>query len=84
MNQYETAADLIRADKLQGPVDLYRVLLTIKNGFANGKATLGCYAITKAEAKRAGIKWSFVINSVEVLGLKIENRHGRHGHMISI
>ena len=84
MNQYETAADLIRAHKLQGPVDLYRALLTIKHGFANGKSTLGCYAITKAEAKRAGIEWSFVINSVEVLGLKIENCHGRHGHMISI
>lgn len=80
---FHDAAELIRSDKLGGPTDLYRALLTVKNGFGNGVTRLGQYSITKAEARRAGIDWPFVVNSVEVLGLKIENRVGRHGHSIS-
>ncbi len=80
---YETPAEMNRADKLQGPAELYRVLLTIKNGFVNG-CRIGCYSITKAQAKKAGIEWSFLENSCAVLGLKLGNRCGRYGHMISL
>jgi len=84
MQAFHSAADLITADKLQGPADLYAAMLTVKNGFSNGLTSMGCYIITKAQAKRAGIDWSFVVNSAAVLGLKLENRHGWHGHMISL
>lgn len=83
MTAFENAQDLIRAERLQGPTDLYRVLLTIKNGFGNGITELGCYAITKAQAKQAGIKWSSVVDMVSILGLKMDNRCGRWGHTIS-
>lgn len=72
----------ISANKLQGPADLYDQLLGLKNGFADG-STLGCYSITKGQAKAAGVEWSFVVQSVGVLGLEMSNRHGRHGHSIS-
>lgn len=81
---FHSAADLIRAADLQGPCDLYAALLTVKNGFANGASKLGCYCFTKTEIKRAGIAWSFVVQSCELLGLKLENRHGRRGHMVSL
>lgn len=82
MKAFPTAADLIRADNLQGPCDLYSVLLTIKNGFADG-GKLGSYPITKAQAAKAKIEWAFVQLCCETLGLKLENRHGKHGHLIS-
>lgn len=77
------ATQLIRASSLQGPADLYEQLLALKHGFANG-SKLGHYSITKKQAKDAGIEWSFVIDSAAILGLKVENRHGRHGHSISL
>lgn len=73
----------ISAANLQGPADLYSQLLALKNGFSNG-GTLGHYSITKAQAKTAGITWEFVVASCEVLGLKLDSRHGRHGHSISV
>lgn len=76
------ATQHIAPSNLQGPADLYEQLLALKNGFANG-CTLGCYSITKKQAKAAGIDWTFVVSSVEILGLKMENRHGMHGHIIS-
>ena len=84
MQPYTNASELKNAASLQGPADFYQVLLTIKHGFSNGVSKLGSYSITKASAKRAGIPWDFVINSVTLLGLKIENRHGIHGHIISL
>lgn len=84
MNPLTNFSEFKRADCLQGPADLYVILLTVKHGFANGESKLGHYSITKAQAKRAGIDWSFVISAVEILGLRIENRHGRHGHAIFI
>ena len=83
MEAFNAVTDLISAEDLSGPTDFYRALLTVKNGFANGLTKLGCYCFTKAEVKRAGIEWSFVVQSCEVLGLKLENRHGRRGHMVS-
>ncbi len=83
MQAFNSPAKMIRAQNLQGPADLYAAMLTVKNGFSNGMATLGCYTITKAQAKRAGIDWEFVVSSAQLLGLKLENRHGRHGHMVS-
>jgi hypothetical protein len=83
MQAFQSASDLIRAEELKGPSDLYAALLTVKNGFANGLTTLGCYCFTKAEIKRAGISWDFVVQSCELLGLRLENRHGRRGHMVS-
>jgi len=80
---FHAVTDLIRAADLKGPCDLYAVLLTVKNGFSNGVSKLGCYCFTKAEIKRSGIEWSFVVRSCELLGLKLENRHGRLGHMVS-
>ena len=83
MQVFNSAADMIRAQNLRGPGDLYSAFLTVKNGFANGQTTLGCYSFTKKEIKAAGIDWSFVVSSAEILGLKLENRHGRHGHSVS-
>lgn len=83
MQAFNTAADLISAEELSGPTDFYRALLTVKNGFANGLTKMDCYCFTKAEIKRAGIKWGFVVQSCELLGLRLENRHGRRGHMVS-
>lgn len=83
MQAFNSAADLIQPENLQGPSDLYAAMLTVKNGFANGQTTLGSYSITKAQAKKAGIDWEFVAASAQVLGLKFENRHGRYGHMVS-
>jgi hypothetical protein len=83
MQAFNSAAEMIQSQNLQGPSDLYAAMLTVKNGFANGQTALGCYTITKAQAKRAGIDWSFVVSSAQLLGLKLENRHGRHGHMVS-
>ena len=83
MQAFNSAAEMIQSQNLQGPADLYAAMLTVKNGFANGQTTLGCYTITKAQAKRAGIDWSFVVSSAQLLGLKLENKHGRHGHMVS-
>ena len=83
MQAFNSAAEMVQPQNLQGPADLYAAMLTVKNGFANGKTTLGCYTITKAQAKRAGIEWSFVVSSAQVLGLKLENKHGRYGHMVS-
>ena len=82
MQAFNSASDTISPQNLQGPADLYAAMLTVKNGFADGQTTLGCYTITKAQAKRAGIDWSFVVSSAQLLGLKLENRHGRTGHMI--
>lgn len=79
----QSPSQLIRANELQGPSDLYAMLLVLKNGFGNG-STLGHYSITKTQAKRAGISWGFVVASCEVLGLKLDNRHGRYGHSISL
>lgn len=83
MQPYTNPSERKSAKNLQGPTDLYQVLLTIKHGFGNGISTMDCYAITKADAKRAGIPWDFVINSVNLLGLKMGNRHGIYGHLIS-
>jgi hypothetical protein len=83
MEQEMNQRDLIRANDLKGPADLYEMLLVLKTGFSNG-GTLGCYSITKAQAKRACISWEFVVSSCEVLGLKLSNRHGRWGHIISL
>lgn len=83
MEAFNKSSELIRANELTGPTDLYRALLTVKNGFTNGLQTIGFYRFTKAEIKRAGIDWDFVVKSCKVLGLKLENRHGRHGHMVS-
>lgn len=83
MQAFQTPNDYISSRNLSGPVDLYAALLTVKNGFGNGVTKLGCYTITKAEAKRAGIDWFFVEKSVQILGLKIANRAGRNGHCIS-
>lgn len=69
--------------KLEGPSDLYAALLEVKNGRADG-GTRGCVQLTKAAAKAAGIPWDFVVSSVEILGLKMSNRSGRHGHIISL
>ena len=77
------AAKLILPADLQGPCDLYSMLLALKTGFSTG-GKLGCYSLTKKQAKAAGIEWDFVTASCEVLDLKLENRHGRHGHVISL
>lgn len=83
MQAFTHPSTMIRAENLAGPADLYAALLTVKYGFGNG-GKLGCYTITKAQAKRAGIRWEFVEQSAALLGLKIENRHGRRGHMFSL
>lgn len=83
MTAYQDCHEMPFAEKLQGPTDLYRVLLTLKNGFGNGVSTLGCYSITKAQAKQAGIKWEVLISMVRILDLKISNRNGQWGHVIS-
>jgi hypothetical protein len=77
------ATQILHAADLQGPADLYDQLLAIKNGFADG-SKLGHYSITKQQAKAAGIPWTCVTGSCEILGLKIVNRHGRRGHAISL
>ena len=81
MKALSRAQDLVKAKDLKGPSDLYEALLTVKHGFDNG-STLGHYAITKAQAKAAGINWKFIEESCEMLGLRIDSKHGRYGHMI--
>jgi hypothetical protein len=83
MDAFQNPQDLIKASNLAGPADLYQVLLTVKNGFGNGKSALGSYSFTKADIKRASIDWSFVANACEILGLKLTNRAGRYGHSVS-
>lgn len=83
MQAFNNATDFVGATQLTGPVDLYRGLLTLKNGFGNGVTKMGCYVIRKADAKKAGIDWKFVEQSVEILGLQMTNRAGRYGHSIS-
>lgn len=67
--------------QVKGASDLYGLMLEIKNGMANG-ATRGCTWFTKKQAKQIGVQWSFVEQSVEILGLKME-RDGRNGFLIS-
>jgi hypothetical protein len=67
--------------KIGGPSDLYRLMLEVKNGMANGSSR-GCTWVTKKQAKQVGIKWSFVEQATEVLGLSLK-RHGKIGYMIS-
>ena len=67
--------------KIKGPSDLYDILLTIKNGLPGG-GQVGCTWITKKQCKETGIEWSFVQNSVHILGLKM-NRQGPLGYLIS-
>jgi|APGre2960657404_1045060.scaffolds.fasta_scaffold188526_2 hypothetical protein len=67
--------------KIEGPTDLYELMLEVKNGMANG-CIRGCTWITKKQAKQVGIKWSFVEQSAEILGLSLK-RHGKIGYMIS-
>ncbi len=66
---------------IQGPADLYDLMLEVKNGCKNG-STRGCTWITKKQAKEFGISWKFVQQSVQILGLKM-NRDGRFGYLIS-
>ena len=82
MNAFNEPQELIRAEKLAGPSDLYAAMLTVKNGFGNGVTKLGCYVLTKKQAKNAGIEWSFVEQSAQILGLSITNRAGKYGHSI--
>lgn len=65
---------------IQGPADLYDLMLEVKNGCANGSKR-GCTWITKKQAKEVGIDWSFVEQSVQILGLKMQ-RHARFGYSI--
>jgi hypothetical protein len=81
MQAFNHPNEMIRAADLRGPADLYAALLTVKNGFGNG-SILGCYCITKAQAKAAGIEWQFVVDSCNVLNLNLSNRAGRRGHSI--
>jgi hypothetical protein len=83
MTPFQTPFELMNSDRLQGATDLYQVLLTLKHGFGNGESKLGCYSITKADAKRVGIKWDAVVSMVRILDLKITNRNGRWGHVIT-
>lgn len=69
---------MITASDLSGPADLYEVLLNIKN------KAVGCFTLTKKQAKQAGIEWSFVENACKILGLKLSNKTGRLGHNISL
>lgn len=82
MQAFDSISELIGARDLKGPVDLYSALLTIKNGFVSG-GKLGCYAITKANAKKAGIDWQFVEDSCSILGLKLTKNNGPTGHVIT-
>ena len=68
-------------NQVLGPSDLYGLMLEVKNGMANG-CIRGCTWITKKQAKQVGIEWSFVEQSAQILGLKLE-RHARYGYMIS-
>ena len=79
----QSPSQLIRANELQGPSDLYAMLLVLKNGFGNG-STLGHYSITKTQAKRAGISWGFLFSSFELLCLNLDNLHGLYVHSISL
>ena len=67
--------------KIEGPADLYDLMLEVKNGIPGG-GTRGCTWFTKKQAKQVGIKWSFVEQSVQVLGLALK-RHGNSGYLIS-
>lgn len=78
---FGSSRELVRAADLSGPLDFYAACLTVKHGFGDG-CTLGFYSITKAQARRAGIRWDFVESTVRILSLAITNRHGRHGHSI--
>lgn len=66
---------------IKGASDLYALMLEVKNGMPNG-GIRGFVHITKKQAKECGIEWSFVENSVQILGLQIE-RHARLGYSIS-
>ena len=65
MTPFQTPFELMWSDRLQGATDLYQVLLTLKHGFGNGESTLGCYSITKADAKRAADKAAKPAEAVE-------------------
>lgn len=63
------------------PSDLYALILEVKCGTADG-GKRGCVAITKKQAKKSSIPWSFVISAVQILGLTIY-RNGRDGYIIA-
>lgn len=67
--------------QVNGPSDLYGLMLEIKNGMPGG-GTRGCTWITKKQAKLVNIPWSFVEQSVQILGLTM-NRDGKLGYLIS-
>ena len=67
---------------IAGAYDLYNLMLEIKNGMANGSRR-GCTRFTKKQAKEIGIDWSFVEQSVIILGLTMK-RDGCKGFLISL
>jgi hypothetical protein len=60
---------------IEGPSDLYAQLLEVVSG------KRGFVPLSKKHAKSAGIAWSFVESSAQILGLKIL-RHGNFGYEI--
>ena len=67
--------------QVKGASDLYNLMLEIKIGLPSGSIR-GCTWFTKQQAKQIGIQWSFVEQSVHILGLKMV-RDGRNGFLIS-
>lgn len=66
---------------VKGPADLYDQMLEVKNGDMVSKGRRGFTHITKKQAKACGIEWSFVEQSCQILGLKLQ-RHARMGYII--
>jgi hypothetical protein len=62
---------------INGPDDLYQQILRVKN--CPNTFTY----ISKKQAKECNIPWSFVENSCQILGMKLE-RNGKFGYVIGL
>lgn len=67
---------------IQGPSDLYELMLEVKKGGIDGEP-VRAFHLTKKQAGECGITWKFVEQSAELLGLKLERSGGSYGYRIS-
>ena len=59
------------------PSDIYAQMLEIKDG------RRGCMTVTKKDAKKVGVAWSFIENAALILGMEVR-QNGRLGYLISL
>ena len=59
------------------PSDIYAQMIEVNAG------RRGCMTVTKKDAKKGYVQWSFIESAASILGLEVR-RDGRWGYLISL